>query len=104
MDILIEENKRGTLKLTSLVVKKLIYILLTSDNYQVEFADIDASILEDNSIIAEIKLAVACDTDLLSLKSKLNKMILKRVNSVLNLVLLNTHLVFITNNKEEVKK
>ncbi|WP_375318275.1 hypothetical protein [Spiroplasma endosymbiont of Virgichneumon dumeticola] len=104
MDILIEENKRGTLKLTSLVVKKLIYILLTSDNYQVEFADIDASILEDNSIIAEIKLAVACDTDLLSLKSKLNKMILKRVNSVLNSVLLNTHLVFITNNKEEVKK
>ncbi|WP_342275685.1 hypothetical protein [Spiroplasma endosymbiont of Nebria brevicollis] len=104
MNIIIEENKRGTLKLTSLVVRKLIYILLTSDNYQVEFAAINASILENNSIIAEIKLAVDCDTDLLSLKSKLNKMILERVNSVLNSVLLNTHLIFITNCKEEVKK
>lgn len=95
MDILIEENTRGTLKLTPLVVRKLIYMLLTSDNLEVELANIDASILENNSIIAEIKLSVAHDTDLVSLKNKLNKMILKRVNSVLNSVLLNTHLIFI---------
>lgn len=97
MEIVIEENKPGTLKLNSLVVRKLIHMLLTSDNYKVELEDINASILENNSIIAEIKLAVACDTDLVSLKNKINKMILKRVNSILNSVLLNTHLIFITN-------
>lgn len=97
MEIVIEENKHGTLKLNSLVVRKLIHMLLTSDNYKVELDDINASILENNSIIAEIKLAVACDTDLVSLKNKINKMILKSVNSVLNWVLLNTHLIFITN-------
>lgn len=97
MEIVIEENKPGTLKLSSLVVRKLIHMLLTSDNYKVELEDINASILENNSIIAEIKLAVACDTDLVSLKNKINKMILKRVNSILNSVLLNTHLIFITN-------
>lgn len=97
MEIVIEENKPGTLKLNSLVVRKLIHMLLTSDNYKVELDDINASILENNSIIAEIKLAVACDTDLVSLKNKINKMILKRVSSVLNSVLLNTHLIFITN-------
>lgn len=97
MEIVIEENKPGTLKLNSLVVRKLIHMLLTSDNYKVELDDINASILENNSIIAEIKLAVACDTDLVSLQNKINKMILKRVSSVLNSVLLNTHLIFITN-------
>lgn len=97
MEIVIEENKPGTLKLNSLVVRKLIHMLLNSDNYKVELDDINASILENNSIIAEIKLAVACDIDLVSLKNKINKMILKRVNSVLNSVLLNAHLIFITN-------
>lgn len=100
MEILIEENKRGTLKLSSLVVRKFIYMLLTTDNYQVALDDINVVVLENNNITVEIKLNVDRNEDLIVLKSKINKMILKRINSVLNLVLLNTHLIFTTKSKK----
>jgi len=94
MEIIVDKNAQGTLKLSTLVVRKLIYMLLKTDNYDVNLADIDVSILENNNIIAQIKLDVDCHADLVSLKNTINKMILKRVNSVLNSVLLNTHLLF----------
>ncbi|WP_425380978.1 hypothetical protein [Spiroplasma endosymbiont of Polydrusus pterygomalis] len=107
MDLLIEESKVGTLKLSLLVIKKFIYMLLVNENYQLNLNDVDVLMLEtndssaiNNNIIVRIKLVVNSSEDLVNLKDKINNLILKRTESVLNLFLLNVHIVFIAWNKE----
>lgn len=107
MEILIEESKVGTLKLSSLVIKKFIYMLLINDNYQLTLEDVEVLMLETNDIIAinnnvvvRIKLIVNPNKDLINLKNKINNLILKRTESALNLFLLNIHIIFIAQAKE----
>ncbi|WP_342260891.1 hypothetical protein [Spiroplasma endosymbiont of Notiophilus biguttatus] len=107
MEILIEESKVGTLKLSSLVIKKFIYMLLINDNYQLTLEDVEVLMLEtnditaiNNNIIVRIKLIVNPNEDLVNLKNKINNLILKRTESALNLFLLNIHIIFIAQTKE----
>lgn len=107
MDILVEESKIGTLKLSLLVIKKFIYMLLVNENYQLSLDDVDVLMLETNDIsainnnnIVLIKLAVNLSEDLVNLKNKINNLILKRTESVLNLFLLNVHIIFIAQSKK----
>lgn len=107
MDLLIEESKVGTLKLSLLVIKKFIYMLLVNENYQLNLDDVDVLMLEtndisaiNNNIIVRIKLVVNSSEDLVNLKNKINNLILKRTESVLNLFLLNVHIIFTAWNKE----
>lgn len=108
MDILIEESKIGTLKLSLLVIKKFIYMLLVNENYQLNLPDVDVLMLETNdstainndNIIVRIKLVVKPSEDLVNLKNKINNLILKRTESALNLFLLNVHIIFIAENKK----
>lgn len=105
MEILIEESKVGSLKLSSLVVKKFIYMLLINDNYQLTLEDVDVLMSEtndvatiNNNIIVQIRLTVNPKEDLVVLKNKINKLILKRAESALNLFLLNIHIIFVAQN------
>ena len=107
MEILIEESKVGTLKLSSLVIKKFIYMLLINDNYQLTLEDVEVLMLEtnditaiNNNIVVRIKLIVNPNEDLVNLKNKINNLILRRTESALNLFLLNIHIIFIAKNKE----
>lgn len=108
MDILIEESKIGTLKLSLLVIKKFIYMLLVNENYHLSLDDVDVLMLEtndisainNNNIIVRIKLAVNSSEDLVNLKNKINNLILKRTESALNLFLLNVHIIFIAQSKK----
>lgn len=107
MEILIEESKVGTLKLSSLVIKKFIYMLLINDNYQLTLEDVEVLMLEtnditaiNNNIVVRIKLIVNPNEDLVNLKNKINNLILRRTESVLNLFLLNIHIIFIAQTKE----
>ncbi len=107
MDLLIEESKVGTLKLSVLVIKKFIYMLLVNENYQLSLDNVDVLMLEtndisaiNNNIIVHIKLVVNSSEDLVNLKDKINNLILKRTESALNLFLLNVHIIFIARNKE----
>ena len=107
MEILIEKSKVGTLKLSLLVIKKFIYMLLINDNYQLSLEDVDVLILEkndvtaiNNNIVVRIRLIVNPSEDLVNLKSKINNLILKRTESALNLFLLNIHIIFIAQTKE----
>lgn len=107
MDLLIEESKVGTLKLSLLAIKKFIYMLLVNENYQLNLDDVDVLMLEtsdisaiNNNIIVRIKLVVNSSEDLVNLKDKINNLILKRTESALNLILLNVHIIFIAWNKE----
>lgn len=107
MDILIEESKVGTLKLSSLVIRKFIYMLLVNENYQLSLDDVDVLMLEtnditaiNNNIIVRIRLAINSNENLINLKDKINNLILKRTESALNLFLLNVHIIFIAQSKE----
>ncbi|BET37731.1 hypothetical protein [Spiroplasma ixodetis] len=107
MEILIEESKVGTLKLSSLVIKKFIYMLLINDNYQLTLEDVEVLMLEtnditaiNNNIVVRIKLIVNQNEDLVNLKNKINNLILRRTESALNLFLLNIHIIFIAQTKE----
>ncbi|WP_174481166.1 hypothetical protein [Spiroplasma endosymbiont of Danaus chrysippus] len=107
MEILIEESKVGTLKLSSLVIKKFIYMLLINDNYQLTLEDVEVLMLEtnditaiNNNIVMRIKLIVNPNEDLVNLKNKINNLILRRTESALNLFLLNIHIIFIAQTKE----
>lgn len=107
MEILIEESKVGTLKLSSLVIKKFIYMLLINDNYQLTLEDVEVLMLEtnditaiNNNIVVRIKLIVNRNEDLVNLKNKINNLILRRTESALNLFLLNIHIIFIAQTKE----
>ncbi|WDA54672.1 MAG: hypothetical protein PPFGHCPK_01132 [Spiroplasma endosymbiont of Drosophila atripex] len=107
MEILIEESKVGTLKLSSLVIKKFIYMLLINDNYQLTLEDVEVLMLEtnditaiNNNIVVRIKLIVTPNEDLVNLKNKINNLILRRTESALNLFLLNIHIIFIAKTKE----
>ncbi|WP_338977364.1 hypothetical protein [Spiroplasma endosymbiont of Panzeria rudis] len=107
MEILIEESKVGTLKLSSLVIKKFIYMLLINDNYQLTLEDVEVLMLEtnditaiNNNIVVRIKLIVNPNEDLVNLKNKINNLILRRTESALNLFLLNIHIIFIAKTKE----
>ncbi|WP_342254349.1 hypothetical protein [Spiroplasma endosymbiont of Zeiraphera isertana] len=107
MEILIEESKVGTLKLSSLVIKKFIYMLLINDNYQLTLEDVEVLMLEknditaiNNNIVVRIKLIVNPNEDLVNLKNKINNLILRRTESALNLFLLNIHIIFIAQTKE----
>ncbi|WP_338973798.1 hypothetical protein [Spiroplasma endosymbiont of Tricholauxania praeusta] len=107
MEILIEESKVGTLKLSSLVIKKFIYMLLINDNYQLTLEDVEVLMLEtnditaiNNNIVVRIKLIVNPNEDLVNLKNKINNLILRRTESALNLFLLNIHIIFIAKAKE----
>ncbi|WP_342272977.1 hypothetical protein [Spiroplasma endosymbiont of Acasis viretata] len=107
MEILIEESKVGTLKLSSLVIKKFIYMLLINDNFQLTLEDVEVLMLEtnditaiNNNIVVRIKLIVNPNEDLVNLKNKINNLILRRTESALNLFLLNIHIIFIAKTKE----
>lgn len=106
MEILIEESKVGTLKLSSLVIKKFVYMLLINDNYQLSLDDVDVLMLEtsnitaNNNVVVRIKLVVNPNDDLVTLKNKINNLVLKRTESALNLFLLNVHIIFIAQNKK----
>ncbi len=107
MEILIEESKVGTLKLSSLVIKKFIYMLLINDNYQLTLEDVEVLMLEtnditaiNNNIVVRIKLIVNPNEDLVNLKNKINNLILRRTESALKLFLLNIHIIFIAQTKE----
>lgn len=107
MEILIEESKVGTLKLSSLVIKKFIYMLLINDNYQLTLEDVEVLMLEtnditaiNNNIVVRIKLIVNPNEDLVNLKNKINNLILRHTESDLNLFLLNIHIIFIAQTKE----
>ncbi|WP_395472960.1 hypothetical protein [Spiroplasma endosymbiont of Nomada rufipes] len=107
MEILIEESKVGTLKLSSLIIKKFIYMLLINDNYQLTLEDVEVLMLEtnditaiNNNIVVRIKLIVNPNEDLVNLKNKINNLILRRTESALNLFLLNIHIIFIAETKE----
>ncbi|WP_338980619.1 hypothetical protein [Spiroplasma endosymbiont of Lasioglossum malachurum] len=107
MEILIEESKVGTLKLSSLIIKKFIYMLLINDNYQLTLEDVEVLMLEtnditaiNNNIVVRIKLIVNPNENLVNLKNKINNLILRRIESALNLFLLNIHIIFIAQTKE----
>lgn len=108
MEILIEESKIGTLKLSLLVIRKFIYMLLINDNYQLSLEDVNVLIAEtnefaitnNNNVIIQINLVVNPNEDLVSLKNKINNLILKRAESALNLFLLNIHIIFVAANKK----
>ncbi|WP_342258131.1 hypothetical protein [Spiroplasma endosymbiont of Nomada ruficornis] len=107
MEILIEESKVGTLKLSSSIIKKFIYMLLINDNYQLTLEDVEVLMLEtnditaiNNNIVVRIKLIVNPNEDLVNLKNKINNLILRRTESALNLFLLNIHIIFIAQTKE----
>lgn len=92
----IDTTKNGKLSVSTLVLQKLIYRLLSSEDYQVEFDGIKIINKENNDLETQIKVMVNEKTNLINLKEQIIKLILNRINAVLNVNVTNINLIFAT--------
>lgn len=92
----IDQTKSGKLSVSTVVLKKLIYRLLTSENYQVEFDGIEIVNKENADLEARIQVMVNQKSNLIDLKEHIINLILMRINAVLNVNVTNINLIFAT--------
>ncbi|MBE4703870.1 hypothetical protein [Spiroplasma platyhelix] len=90
----IDQTNSGKLSVSKTVLKKLIYRLLTSENYQVDFDGIQILNKENADLEAQIQVMVNEKSNLIDLKEQIIKLILKRINAVLNVNVTNINLIF----------
>lgn len=90
----IDQTTSGKLSVSTIVLKKLIYRLLTSENYQVDFNGIEIVNKENADLEARIQVMVNEKSNLIDLKEQIIKLILKRINAVLNVNVTNINLIF----------
>lgn len=90
----IDQTNSGKLSVSKTVLKKLIFRLLNSENYQVTFDGIQIVSKENTDLEAQIQVMVNEKTNLISLKDEIINLILKRINAVLNVNVTNINLIF----------
>lgn len=93
----IDQTNSGKLSVSKTVLKKLIYRLLNSENYQVTFDGIQIVSKENADLEAQIQVMVNEKTNLIALKDEIINLILKRINAVLNVNVTNINLIFASN-------
>lgn len=93
----IDQTNSGKLSVSKTVLKKLIYRLLNSENYQVTFDGIQIVSKENADLEAQIQVMVNEKTNLIALKDEIINLILKRINAVLNVNVTNINLIFVSN-------
>lgn len=93
----IDQTNSGKLSVSKTVLKKLIYRLLNSENYQVTFDGIQIVSKENTDLEAQIQVMVNEKTNLIALKDEIINLILKRINAVLNVNVTNINLIFASN-------
>lgn len=90
----IDQTNSGKLSVSKTVLKKLIYRLLSSEDYQVTFDSIQIISKENTDLEAQIQVMVNEKTNLIALKDEIINLILKRINAVLNVNVTNINLIF----------
>lgn len=90
----IDTTNIGKLSVSNNVIKKLIYRLLTSENYHLKINDIKVTSKENTDLEAQIKVMVNKKSNLIEIKKQIINLILKRINAVLNVNITNINLIF----------
>lgn len=93
----IDRTNTGKLSVSSTVIQKLIYQLLTSENYQLTFDNIKVTSKENDDLETQIQVMVHKKSNLNQLKEQIINLILKRISAVLNVNITNINLIFATN-------
>lgn len=91
----IDKTSDGKLTVSTTAVQKLIYGLLISEHYKVNLNGITIiNQRENTNLEARIQLLVEKDTNLITLKQKVIKLVLNRISSILNINFININLIF----------
>lgn len=93
----IDRTNTGKLSVSATVIQKLIYQLLTSENYQLTFNHIKVTSKENDDLETQIQVIVHKKSNLNKLKEQIINLILKRISAVLNVNITNINLIFATN-------
>lgn len=95
-NIEIDQTNSGRLSVSTNVIQKLIYRLLTSENYHVDLKGIKIISKENTDLETQIQVMVNKKDNLIDLKDRIISLILKRIDAILNVNITNINLIFAT--------